>query len=228
MEWSIIIFCYNEEENITKTIEGALRFIQSQKNSEIIIVNDGSTDATGNIVERYENNYPIINAVHLENNKGIGNALNTGYDLASKEYVCAIPGDGQFDIRELEKVSELNENEFVTFYRETKNYNLYRSSLTAFNQLYNRWFLKMDVPDVNWIKVYRKHQVDRKFRQLNSSLVESEISAKLIKIGYTHIDFPSEYLDREYGKAKGGSWNTLRKAISEIFLLYVTVAKFQS
>lgn len=228
MEWSIIIFCYNEEKNIAKVIQNTIDFLlqPENENSEIIVVNDGSSDESATIIDLFKYDFPQFSIIHLPKNRGIGNALNTGYDCSKKEFVCAIPGDGQFDISELEVLSTLDKNQFATFYRTNKNYDIYRALLTKLNYLFNRFFLNIHVPDVNWIKVYQQHQIDRKMRTLNSSLVESEIVAKLIKEGYTHIDYPSKYLKREYGIAKGGNWHTLKKAISEVSLLFFIIRSY--
>lgn|SRR5690554_1505923 len=230
MEWSIIIFCFNEEKNIGKVIQSTIDFLNqpNYNNSEIIIINDGSKDQTEAVIQSYAHQFPQLIIQHLTDNQGIGNALNLGYDLSTKEYVCAIPGDGQFNIQELQSIQPFGANEFITFYRETKNYNIYRSLLTHFNLLFNKWVLKIDVPDVNWIKVYRQHQISKDHRQLNSSLVETEICAKLIKSNHTHIDYPSIYLDREHGIAKGGNWHTLKKAMAEIMQLYFIVRRYSS
>jgi glycosyltransferase involved in cell wall biosynthesis len=226
MELSIIIFCYNEEKNIHQVIQKAIDFLSQKRysNSEIIIINDGSTDETASIIDSYKNSF--IQTQHVYPNQGIGNALNTGYNLATKEYVCAIPGDGQFDIFEINHAPDFDNKHFVAFNRIQKNYGFYRSALTHFNQYFNQWILKIDIQDVNWIKIYKKEQIQAKYRTLNSSLVETEICAKLLKSGIRHIDLSSEYLERKFGDAKGGNWRTLKKAIAEIFQLYIAVKKF--
>ncbi len=230
MKFSIIIFAYNEEKNIAKVINQTIDFLNQPryKSSEIIVINDCSTDQTASVIDSFNKKFQNFKSVHLPKNMGIGNALNTGYDLAINPFVCAIPGDGQFNIFEINHVLEIGKNEFITFYRKQKNYNAYRFFLTYLNQKYNEWVLKIDVPDINWIKIYHLNQISKKYRQLNSSLVETEICAKLIKSGYTHLDFSSEYIKRDFGKAKGGNWNTLKKALREILKLYLIVQKFPS
>ena len=183
MELSIIIFCYNEEKNISQVIQKIIDFLSQKRyfNSEIIVINDGSTDDTASIIDSFSNSSTPIRIQHIYPNQGIGNALNMGYNLVTKEYVCAVPGDGQFDIDEINQAQEFSNEYFVPFNRTKKNYGLYRSALTYFNHYFNQWILKIDIQDVNWIKIYRKNQVHQKHRTLNSSLVESEICAKLLK-----------------------------------------------
>jgi len=153
-------------------------------------------------------------------------ALKSGYLSASQEYVCAIPGDGQFDISELMRVNSFYNNVYYSFYRPFTNYSWYRKFLTWVNRIFNQYVLAVYLRDVNWIKVYRKDQLVMVKPQLKSSLIESEICAKLYKCGIMPIEIPSNYLQRSFGKAKGGNWSTLNKAIAETTKLWWVVSNF--
>jgi hypothetical protein len=80
--------------------------------------------------------------------------------------------------------------------------------------------------DVNWVKVYRLESLKQVEIVLNSSLIESEICAKLSRLNITPIELPSKYLDRRHGYPKGGNLKTLSKALIEILLLYYIIKKF--
>jgi glycosyltransferase involved in cell wall biosynthesis len=227
LSWSVIIFCYNEAGNLEQTARRCLHFLQQQaKSFEIIIVNDGSTDATREVCHALEQSIPELQIITHPVNMGIGMALRTGYERAKHTYVCAIPGDGQFDSRELLQVASFENDIFYSFYREKNDYNFYRKSLTLVNRVFNYVFLGIAMRDVNWIKVYRKEQLDFAQIQLNSSLIESEICAKLIKGGCKPMEIKSVYQKRVTGSPKGGSWRTLKKAASEVLDLFFTVRKF--
>ncbi len=230
MNWSIIIFCYNEEQSIESVVLSSISFIKRYGNehSEIIIVDDGSTDNTFHYCESIQkSNNSLIRIIRHDKNYGIGKALKSGYDSAKGEQICAIPGDGQFDIQELEAIQSIKGNQFISFYRKTKNYNIYRSILTNLNYSFNRLLLGVKLKDVNWIKVYSKKQLELVNYQLNSSLIESEIVGKLVKLDYEAIEIESKYLSRSGGQAKGGSINTLILAIKELVTLYRIISKFK-
>ncbi len=228
MNITIIIFFYNEDGVLFETFEKAFTFLSSYATTfELILVNDGSTDKSSAIAMEIEGSFPFVSVIHHSKNKGIGMALRTGYQAAKYDYVCAIPGDGQFNITELSIVKPFLNDTYYSFYRPNTNYSFYRKLLSWLNRLFNQHILAIYLRDVNWIKVYTKEQLQRVSICLESSLIESEICAKLYKLGIMPIEVPSTYLERKAGIAKGGNWKTLSMAISETFLLWNVVARFR-
>lgn len=227
--FSIIIFCFNESGNIQRVLTVALSFLELNiPDFELIVVDDGSDDGSADIIDSFASlNSQKVKAIRHLKNLGIGMALKSGYDAATGEYVCAIPGDGQFEISQLSIVKPFENEVYYSFYRTDNRYGAYRKLLTLFNKLFNRIFLGIKLKDVNWIKVYRKSQLNLVKAELNSSLIESEICAKLNILGSMPIEFPSVYLERESGKPKGGNWNTLKKAANEMWTLFWIVREFK-
>lgn len=87
---SIIVPCYNSEDYINHCIDSLLL---GGNEVEILIVNDGSTDRTAEIAERYMSNYPeIIRCIHQENG-GHGAAVTTGIENATGKYIKVVDSD---------------------------------------------------------------------------------------------------------------------------------------
>ena len=89
LQCCVIIPTYNNSKTLKKVIEGVMGFTK-----DIIVVNDGSTDATATILASFDQ----IKQIHLEVNKGKGNALRKGFELAEKlgfQYAISIDSDGQ-------------------------------------------------------------------------------------------------------------------------------------
>jgi dolichol-phosphate mannosyltransferase len=229
LNWSVIIFCYNERDNVAKVIEGVYEFLKVNNVAqyEVIVVDDGSTDGTKQEIEKFAQIKPNFFFVNHKENKGIGLALRSGYDKAKMEYICAVPGDNQFDVSELSKVKPFSNLTFYSFYRTNMYKSWYRKLIHLLNKAFNKFLLGMSIRDVNWIKVYRKEQLDSVSYQLESSIIESEICAKLYKMGVRPIEFPSKYLPRDYGYPKGGTWKTIKMAVWETLSLYKVVRNFR-
>lgn len=205
-----------------------LCFLKSfSEDFEILIVDDGSNDGTTDVCRGLENKMPFVKVIYHKKNLGIGMALRNGYNFAVKEYICAIPGDGQFDVKELLTIKPFEKNVYYSFYRIQTNYSFYRSCLTWLNRFFNQHFLAIYLRDVNWVKVYKKEHLNLVNSKLSSSLIESEICAKLHKQKILPIEIPSKYLLRKTGEAKGGNWKTLKKAISETITLWWVVINFK-
>lgn len=98
----IIIPAYNEEGNITKTVNNILQFKQRQNLSfqlDYVVVNDGSTDRTPQILDEHR-----FNHIDLVQNLGIGGCVQTGYIYAMRHHydiAVQFDGDGQHDINSI-------------------------------------------------------------------------------------------------------------------------------
>lgn len=94
---SIIAPCFNEEKNIPELAVRLVKVLEKKNlKGEIILVNDCSTDKTGEIIEKYARLYPNV-VIHLDHtkNQGMFQAWKTGLKAARGEYVCLIDSDLQ-------------------------------------------------------------------------------------------------------------------------------------
>ena len=102
---SIVIPCYNEEENIKKTLDGLLELIRNHKYSfEIIAINDGSKDGTWEVIRKYANAHSEIKGVNQMANFGQSCAYMTGFDIASGDYVVTISADLETSLENVNRV----------------------------------------------------------------------------------------------------------------------------
>jgi glycosyltransferase involved in cell wall biosynthesis len=159
---------------------------------------------------------------------GIGAALRSGYFNSRFENICVIPADGQFDLDELIPYPHLAPKTYISFFRQKQQgYSPFRFFLSRVNRAVNRCFLGIQLQDVNWVKVYKREELLALDLRLKSSLIESEICAKLGVRGNRCVEIPSIYHDRIGGQAKGASLKIVLKALVETCLLIWTVWTFQ-
>lgn len=91
---SIIIPAYNIENYIARCLDSILN--QTYKNIEIIVINDGSSDNTGKIIDNYAFKYEDIKVIHKKN-AGVSAARNSGIEVASGDYIGFVDGDDTVD-----------------------------------------------------------------------------------------------------------------------------------
>lgn len=168
MKFSFIIPVYNGEEYLESCIKNIMNI--SIADYEIIIVDDGSTDATGLICSRIVNTYPRIRYIYQEN-QGPSVARNSGLREAKGEFVLFIDVDDSFDtikLSEISKVIESNKKVDLIIYGMTFDYfynkNCYRRDKHYYPQqgYIDNWANKIDkLYDVNvltpiWNKIFRR------------------------------------------------------------------------
>jgi len=228
--WSVGILCYNEGPTIERVVLETYEVLKQMTDTfEIIVVDDYSTDGSREKAQELAKKYPEVKVVAHDVNKGIGAGLRSVYANARYENISVIAGDGQFDVKEYIPYPEVPKDHFISYYRvENTTYTPFRNLLSYLNKKLNKMLLGINIRDVNWAKVYKKADIDKLDLQLQSSLVESEIFAKLIFHGKKVIDVKSKYLPRTHGESKGGSAGIVKKAISDITNLVKVMRKYKS
>jgi len=118
---SLVIPCYNEEGNINQLVSNCKKFFELEY-SELILVNNGSTDKTKDAIEILSKKNKKIKLVNVEKNIGFGHGLKEGLKAAKYEYLAYTHADLQTDpddvVRALKVIT--NENEFVKGERVNK------------------------------------------------------------------------------------------------------------
>ena len=101
---SVFFPCYNDEATIARMVEVAVATIGrvGVEDAEVIVVNDGSSDRSADILSELMTREPLLHVVTHEANRGYGGALLSGFAASTKQWVFYTDGDGQFDPSELE------------------------------------------------------------------------------------------------------------------------------
>ena len=95
---SIVVPALNEEKNIVLTMNNLLPYCRKElERFEIILVNDGSTDRTGEVMEQLAKENPELVIIHHPQRRGVGGAYRSGIDRARMDYVMLVPGDNVCD-----------------------------------------------------------------------------------------------------------------------------------
>src|SRR3990172_8279645 len=99
---SVFFPAYNDSGTIASLVITALHTARRlTPDFEVIIVNDGSADATAEIADELARTYPEVKVVHHPRNRGYGGALRSGFEASTRELVFYTDGDAQYDPAEM-------------------------------------------------------------------------------------------------------------------------------
>ena len=133
---SIIISIYNVYNYVKKAIESALN--QTETDIEIILVDDGSTDGSGEICNFYAEKDKRVIVIHKKNG-GLSSARNAGTKVSSSEYVMYLDGDDYLRQDAVERCLEIMKklpSDFVQFHYQEVNENDIPSVVTSSDKIY--------------------------------------------------------------------------------------------
>ena len=122
IQLSIVLPAHNEADNLPILIRDVTNYMMGLGwNYEIIVVNDGSTDRTKEILDTLQRTDSHIKAVHHPKNRGYGATLRSGFSLATKEWIFFMDSDRQFNIKEISKLAEhIDKYDMVIGYRKNR------------------------------------------------------------------------------------------------------------
>jgi glycosyltransferase involved in cell wall biosynthesis len=121
---SIVIPSYNEGSNVIQVVDHATSTLSrlGHSSAELLLVNDGSSDDTGNVMDTLALSNSAIRVFHHPRNAGLGAALRTGFQNARGSIITWIPGDGQFDLAEvLAGLQQMPPKDCVVAIRQGRN-----------------------------------------------------------------------------------------------------------
>lgn len=220
---SVMFPCYNEEDNVERTTMAALMACERLVDDyEIVIVNDGSKDRTGEIADRLSAEYPRVRAVHNRPNRGYGGALARGFREARKDWVFYTDGDGQFDFDELENVLPMiAKYDIVSGYRMDRQDSFLRKlNAKAWGVLVKAVFFGMKIRDIDCAyKLYPKSFIDRIELRSTGALIDTEMLAKATYMGYSIGQIGVHHYPRTAGQQTGANWRVILRAFKELFKL---------
>lgn len=226
----IVIPAYNEEKNIEEVIKKSLEFLRkNSKDYRVLVVDDGSTDKTSEILKNLEKNNKNIKVLFHEKNLGIGMAWKTLYDNCEKDIILTCPADLQFHPDDFSSALDfIKDNDAVSIYRIKKEeYTFFRNLLSNLNRKIIKFLFNLEVRDINWVKVYKKEIFKDLDLKLKSSLIETEIFAKLKKRCGKIIEIGAPHYPRIHGKPKGASIKNIYLVAKDILKLYFVILKFK-
>lgn len=217
---SAILPAHNEETAIASTVDGVLQTLASwMSDFEVLVVNDGSQDRTGAILDEIAATNPHLKIIHHPTNQGYGAALVSGFEASCKDLVFFMDADGQFDIGDLARFFPLLENyDAVLGYRIKRRDTWMRKANALGWKFLVRLIFDVRVRDVDCAfklyngKFFREHRLETR-----GAMINTEILYKFTRAGYTYTQIGVHHLPRKGGKATGAKPVVILRAFRELF-----------
>lgn len=205
---TIVMPALNEEGNIKAAVESTIKALdESNVNGELIIVNDGSTDNTGNVAEELCRKDRRISVIHHDMPKGIGYSFWDGVSKAKNEAVVLYPGDNEMLPAEmLLYLHELSNVDIVVpFIINESVRSKFRRLVSGIYAFLIRTLLGLKVHHSNGLVLYRRSILKDIKLKSHGFFYQTELLCKTIRRGYLYAEVPYYTRPRASGKSKAFS-----------------------
>jgi glycosyltransferase involved in cell wall biosynthesis len=223
---SLTVFfpAYNDADVIEALVVSALNTLPNlTRDYEVLVVNDGSTDETGKVLERLASKQPRLKVIHHSENMGYGAALRSGFSNASKELVFYTDGDGQYDPCELVTLWPLMSSgiDVVNGYKLKRADKRHRKLLGGLYNLLARWFFRLPIRDVDCdFRLLRRQALEQIDLVSSSGIICVELVRKLYAAGSIFVEAPVNHYPRAHGRSQFFTWRSVTRTTFDFALFW--------
>jgi glycosyltransferase involved in cell wall biosynthesis len=216
---SVILPAHNEEATVVDVVQEVSTVVQEMGlEYEIILVDDGSTDRTGEIARELMPHVPGLRLVEHHPGRGYGGALKAGFAAATKELVAFFPTDKQFVFAEIDRLlARIDEADIVSGDRvDRQDSTVRRLNALGWNTLIRLLFgyLCRDI-DCGF-KLFRREVLGRVSLVSDGAMIDTEFLAGARARGYCIAEAPVTHLPRTAGEATGANLGVIVKAFRDL------------
>ncbi len=219
VEISAVLPAYNEEANLEEAVRRTAEALAAcARVSEIIVVDDGSQDGSGAVLDRLKTTYPTLRVVRHPQNRGYGAAVRSGFNAARYSWVFMMDADNQFDPNDLSLLlQQAGDADIVTGFRKHRRDPLPRRlNAWAFFSLV-RLFFGRQVRDVNCaFKLLRRDVLQRMELRSNGALINTEVFVLARRLRARIVEVPVQHFPRTSGKQTGANPKVVLRAFKEL------------
>ena len=224
---SVFFPAYNDSGTIASMVIRAVQTASAlTPDYEVIVVNDGSSDATPAIIDELARTYPHVRAVHHPRNRGYGGALQTGFRSATKDLIFYTDGDAQYDPSELavlwERLSA--DADMVNGYKISRSDPLHRIVIGRLYHHIVKTLFGLTVRDVDCdFRLMRRTIFQRINLEKNSGVICLEMMKKIEVAGFRIVEVPVHHYHRAFGKSQFFNLRRIAKTGVDVLRLWFTL-----
>ena len=224
---SIFFPAYNDSGTIASLVISAIRAARRlTPDFEVIIVNDGSADATAEIADELARTYPEVRVVHHQKNRGYGGALRSGFKTATRELVFYTDGDAQYDPAEMEALWNAfgDDVDLVNGFKISRSDPLHRIVIGRIYHHTVRLLFGLKVRDVDCdFRLMRRRIFERVALEKDSGVICLEMMKKIQDAGFRIAEVPVHHYHRAHGRSQFFNFRRLARTGVDVMKLWVAL-----
>jgi glycosyltransferase involved in cell wall biosynthesis len=220
---SVFLPCHNEEGNVERVVKGFAAILPNVADDyEIIVVDDGSRDRTGEIADRMAAADPHVKVVHHPINRGYGGAVISGVRAATLPYVLLSDGDGQFDPGDVALLArKVPDYDIVVGRRIARADPLMRRINGKAWTTLVRLLFGIKIHDIDCgFKLFKRELLDGLELRAHGAMISTELMARLVGRGARIAEVGVRHMPRIAGKQSGANLKVILRAFGELFRLF--------
>jgi glycosyltransferase involved in cell wall biosynthesis len=222
---SVFFPAYNDAESLPELLARTFQVIpRLTMDYEVLVINDGSSDETASVLESLAARYiPHLKIITHETNRGYGAALRSGFAACSKDLVFYTDGDGQYDVREIEKLwNKMNQGvDLVNGYKLNRADGMARVWI---GHVYNwtvRCLFRVRIRDVDCdFRLIRRSVLRRIHLHSNSGSICVELIKKIQNVSGRFEEAGVHHYPRMHGRSQFFRLSSLLSTFWQLLLLY--------
>lgn len=207
---TLLIPALNEEASVAETVNSLYEVArQVLEDVEVIVVNDGSSDNTGPIVDSLAKKNPAIVAVHHDQPKGLGFIFREGIEKAKFDYLTFIPGDNAYNAESLKTFfAVVGSADMILGYRtnQIQARLFHRALISRIYTFVMKLLFRTSVLDFHGPVVYPVQNV--RLLNLTSAVSQVEFIVKLMRQDLTYVQVPVRLNLDKGGRSHALRWKT--------------------
>ena len=223
---SVFFPAYNDAPSLPKLLATTFAVLEAHVSDyEVIVVNDGSSDSTADVLEELRHKHsPFLRVVTHPQNRGYGGALRSGFAAAKKEYVFYTDGDGQYDTSELPRLLELvgPKTGLVNGYKLERHDPAHRIWIGNVYNFCARLLFRIRIRDIDCdYRLIRRDLLDRIQLTSTSGTICVELVRKLELSGCEVKEAGVHHYPRLHGRSQFFRVRSLAVTFSQLLRLWV-------
>jgi glycosyltransferase involved in cell wall biosynthesis len=203
---SAVFPCYNDAKTIEQMVLDVRKVLVDHDIAhEIVVTNDGSSDESGEVLDRLASDLPELRVIHHERNRGYGGALISGFGAATKEWIFYTDGDAQYDASELvDLLAVANDRvDIVQGWKISRGDGPWRAVIGRTYHHTVKLLFGLHVRDTDCdFRLFRRSLLDRAPLTRTSGVICVEMMHGFERIGAEFVEVPVHHYPRPHGRSQ--------------------------